>query len=543
MTTENRRADALTPEEIQDRLHRFNSKRNTTALTVVSVTEFIIELLAASPVEQPVAAPKAVGKIETFSGKHGLTWSVDPESLLAGTVLYAGVLPAAAPINEPKLAVWYGSMPESNGKSNWTAILHDGNIGRGITLDRSEYPDRVRYEADRARWLIGELAVEPSILDYDADKHSGYTAPSPADERAALFREAIAWGRAYGDAIPATQWDEMREQKAAQLAARAASASVTRERDDPAIIAAANRAYATGLSDGKTLGALAAANETGAEGADELSPEFTDSARAALLWVLYHHQGGSSPVGQPIRFALGMGAHEALKPSQVAAALRIAEKCRWPYARELPTASAQAAEPVAIPKPIYQARQHSDEEARWDDVHEATHSACAAQPQFYETRIVYDAAPQPPAQADARIDVEALLRACVPGGDICDPQRIADSIREWFDEHGQNAAQAAILTREEIGEAWRQGGSVGVEMALRSAAAQADARDYAMGHCDGWNECLEAQASQADARVGLTDRFIAEFGHRLATLLKIDAFDIADRDAQILALLQGANQS
>ncbi|HDR8933007.1 hypothetical protein [Burkholderia vietnamiensis] len=51
------------------------------------------------------------------------------------------------------------------------------------------------------------------------------------------------------------------------------------------------------------------------------------------------------------------------------------------------------------------------------------------------------AAPQP-AQADARIDVEAMLRACVPGGDICDPQRIADSIREWFDEHGQNAAQA-----------------------------------------------------------------------------------------------------
>lgn len=49
---------------------------------------------------------------------------------------------------------------------------------------------------------------------------------------------------------------------------------------------------------------------------------------------------------------------------------------------------------------------------------------------------------QQPAQADARIDVEAMLRACVPGGDICDPQRIADSIREWFDEHGQNAAQA-----------------------------------------------------------------------------------------------------
>jgi len=79
----------------------------------------------------------------------------------------------------PKLAVWYGPMPESNGKTNWTAILHNGDIATGITLDRSEYPDRVRYEADRARWLIGELAEEPFILDYDADKHSGYVPPTP----------------------------------------------------------------------------------------------------------------------------------------------------------------------------------------------------------------------------------------------------------------------------------------------------------------------------------------------------------------------------
>ena len=85
----------------------------------------------------------------------------------------------------PKLAVWYGSMPESNGKSNWTAILHAGDIAHGITLDRSEYPDRVRYEADRARFLIGELKGEPFILDYDADKHSGYAEPASADRQAA----------------------------------------------------------------------------------------------------------------------------------------------------------------------------------------------------------------------------------------------------------------------------------------------------------------------------------------------------------------------
>ncbi|MFM0058508.1 hypothetical protein PQR64_23080 [Paraburkholderia phytofirmans] len=92
------------------------------------------------------------------------------------------------------LTVWYGSMPESNGKSNWTAILHNGDIASGITLDRSEYPDRVRYEADRARWLIGELLEEPFILDYDVDKHSGYvpvTAPAQSGEPVAWV---VYWG-------------------------------------------------------------------------------------------------------------------------------------------------------------------------------------------------------------------------------------------------------------------------------------------------------------------------------------------------------------
>jgi hypothetical protein len=54
----------------------------------------------------------------------------------------------------------------------------------------------------------------------------------------------------------------------------------------------------------------------------ECSPEFTDTARAALLWVLWHHQGGSSPVGQPLRYALGMGAHDHLNATQVSEAKR-----------------------------------------------------------------------------------------------------------------------------------------------------------------------------------------------------------------------------
>ncbi len=57
---------------------------------------------------------------------------------------------------------------------------------------------------------------------------------------------------------------------------------------------------------------------------DEMSPDFTDTARAAIAWVLYHHQGGSSPIGQPLRFALGMGDNEPLPDWQIAEARRYA---------------------------------------------------------------------------------------------------------------------------------------------------------------------------------------------------------------------------
>lgn len=91
---------------------------------------------------------------------------------------------APAVERQPELTVWEGPMPESNGKSNFTAILKrkDGGtfleeMTNGFTIARSEYPDRVRYEADCVRWLIGELAEEPFICDYDSNKHSGYVKP------------------------------------------------------------------------------------------------------------------------------------------------------------------------------------------------------------------------------------------------------------------------------------------------------------------------------------------------------------------------------
>ena len=93
------------------------------------------------------------------------------------------------------LTVWYGSMPESNGKTNWTAILHRKGEpvyeGVNITLDRSEYPDRVRYEADRMRYLIGELTEEPDILDYDDKLHSGYVYPNKSAPVAVVMPERL----------------------------------------------------------------------------------------------------------------------------------------------------------------------------------------------------------------------------------------------------------------------------------------------------------------------------------------------------------------
>lgn len=56
----------------------------------------------------------------------------------------------------------------------------------------------------------------------------------------------------------------------------------------------------------------------------ELHPKLTAAVKAAeqyrglLLWTLYHHQGGSSDIGQPIRRALGIGQHDRMTDEQIA---------------------------------------------------------------------------------------------------------------------------------------------------------------------------------------------------------------------------------
>lgn len=104
----------------------------------------------------------------------------------------------------PELTVWYGSMPETNGKTNWTAMLHrkGHHPWEGITIDRSEYPERVRYEADRMRHLIGELTDEPDILAYDADAHSGYAEPVSQRDELPYDPQIAAYEKIMEQAIP-----------------------------------------------------------------------------------------------------------------------------------------------------------------------------------------------------------------------------------------------------------------------------------------------------------------------------------------------------
>lgn len=157
-----------------------------------------ITLYTAPPT--PVSVPDVVNVLlnhledvlpdEAFNLIDVKTWN--NVSMLSRPDVFRAAMLQGKSDSKPELTVWYGAMPETNGKTNWTAILHRKGecLSTGITIDRSEYPDRVRYEADRMSHLIGELADEPDILAYDADAHSGYVEPvSNRDELPLSYRQ------------------------------------------------------------------------------------------------------------------------------------------------------------------------------------------------------------------------------------------------------------------------------------------------------------------------------------------------------------------
>ena len=52
--------------------------------------------------------------------------------------------------------------------------------------------------------------------------------------------------------------------------------------------------------------------------------------KGMLLWILYHHQGAKSPIGQPIRRVLGIEQHAALTTEQVRYAVTVARMAGAP---------------------------------------------------------------------------------------------------------------------------------------------------------------------------------------------------------------------
>ena len=52
--------------------------------------------------------------------------------------------------------------------------------------------------------------------------------------------------------------------------------------------------------------------------------------KGMLLWILYHHQGGKCPIGQPIRRVLGIEQHAALTTEQVRYAVTVARMAGAP---------------------------------------------------------------------------------------------------------------------------------------------------------------------------------------------------------------------
>lgn len=72
---------------------------------------------------------------------------------------------------QPELEVVIKSFPESNGKQNWAAMLVRKDrswkglysTSGGITISRGEYWNRVAYDAERTKFLIGAVSTEPAL--------------------------------------------------------------------------------------------------------------------------------------------------------------------------------------------------------------------------------------------------------------------------------------------------------------------------------------------------------------------------------------------
>lgn len=80
--------------------------------------------------------------------------------------------------------------------------------------------------------------------------------------------------------------------------------------------------------------------------APDAPAEYNSMHKGILLWILYHHQGGKCPIGQPIRRVLRIEQHAALTTEQVRHAVNVARLYGAPDILEAEPSSADTSPPT-----------------------------------------------------------------------------------------------------------------------------------------------------------------------------------------------------
>jgi hypothetical protein len=119
-----------------------------------------------------------------------------------------------------KLEATPPAAPSQYGSPELQAMI----VARAIEKDRAAQPVAILNHAHgvyafRSVNLQGLPDGEYQLCIAPSEAHRA-TPTVQEPDAAALFREALAFGLAYGPEIPAHQWDEMREEKVTQLVAR-----------------------------------------------------------------------------------------------------------------------------------------------------------------------------------------------------------------------------------------------------------------------------------------------------------------------------------
>ncbi|CAJ6623065.1 putative bacteriophage protein [Burkholderia pseudomallei] len=103
-------------------------------------------------------APAAIGRIETFSGKHGMTWLVEPSSLPEGALVYAGNADASAEAREPMNDVLFGNDESLEMAADALDRIGQDSAAAGVRAVAYELrmlAHKLRCASDAAREPIG----------------------------------------------------------------------------------------------------------------------------------------------------------------------------------------------------------------------------------------------------------------------------------------------------------------------------------------------------------------------------------------------------